>query len=257
MALTLIPAIYAGWMWLRSSDELNGRPYWVLGISSLAILSALSGNPIGAVVWGCALILVGGAMFLTSVQNNWLNRILLIGTFSLSTLPFSLTASAWSGNLGFFIPFVILAQALMMAGFIRHTLHPSGNDSFNEEASWMRVTYTIGIVLLILIQLLLGFSGWDSSLRIGAWLQAIIASVLTLVLVWASRRFRIFKPVRAHWVSSSESRLGNFYQGLWSIYYFLGRVSRIITQTLEGEGGIMWTLLFLVLFVSLLVQGAQ
>src|SRR5688572_16995270 len=256
MLLALVAGLYAGWMWLRSSDELNGRPYWVLGISSLAILSALSGNQLGAIVWGCALILVGSAMFLTTIQNNWLNRIMLISAFSLSSLPYSLTASAWIGSLGFFIPFVILAQALMMAGFIRHTLHLSGNNLFQEQPSWMRATYSAGIILLILIQLLLGFSGWDSALRIGAWLQALIASILTLGLVWASRRFRIFKPVRAHWVSSTSSRFGNMYQGLWSIYYFLGRISRLITQTLEGEGGIMWTLLFLILFVSLITQGS-
>ncbi|HCB01002.1 MAG TPA: hypothetical protein DEP19_01350, partial [Anaerolineae bacterium] len=90
-----------------------------------------------------------------------------------------------------------------------------------------------------------------------AWLQAIIASLLTFGLVWASRRFRIFNPVRAHWVSTTESRLNNLYQGLWSLYRFFGRVSQIVTKTLEGEGGIMWTLLFLVLFVALITQAAS
>ena len=256
ITLTLIAAIYSGWMWLRAPDELNGRPHWVIGIASLAILSALSGNPIGAIAWGCALILVGGALFLASVQNNLLNRIMLIGAWSLSALPFSLTASAWLGNLNFFIPFAILAQALMMAGFIRHALRSTNRESLDSQPAWMQAVYPAGIILLIVIQLMLGFIGWDGAMQIGAWLQAIIASFLTFGLVWASRRFRIFNPVRAHWVSSTESRLANFYQGLWTIYRFFGRLSQIVTQTLEGEGGIMWTLLFLVLFVSLITQAA-
>jgi hypothetical protein len=78
-----------------------------------------------------------------------------------------------------------------------------------------------------------------------------------LGLVWATRRFRIFNPVRAHWVTSTATSLNNIYQGFWSLYRALGRISQIINQTLEGEGGIMWTLLFLVLFVSLIVQGAS
>ena len=257
ISLTLIAAIYAGWTWLRAPDELNGRPHWVIGIASLAILSALSGNPIGAVAWGCALILVGGTLFLASAQNIRLNRIMLLGVLGISALPFSLTASAWLGNLSFFIPFAIIAQALLMAGFIRHTLRSTNRDTLDNQPAWMQAVYPSGIILLILIQFLLGFIGWDGAMQIGAWLQAIIASLLTFGLVWASRRFRIFNPVRAHWVSTTESRLNNLYQGLWSLYRFFGRLSQIVTKTLEGEGGIMWTLLFLVLFVALITQAAS
>lgn len=257
IVLTLIAALYAGWSWLRAPNELDGRPYWVIGIAALAVLSALSGNPIGAVAWGCALILVGGALFLASVQNTWLNRAMLIGAFSVSALPFSLTASAWLGRVSFFIPFVILAQALMMAGFIRHALRSVNRDSLENQPDWMKAVYSSGIVLLIIAQIFLGFIGWDGARQIGAWAPALIASFLTFGLVWASRRFRLFNPVRAHWVSSTEFRLNRFYQGLWSIYRFFGRASQIVTQTLEGEGGIMWTLLFLILFVAFITQAAS
>ncbi|MCB0120541.1 MAG: hypothetical protein KDD72_16010, partial [Anaerolineales bacterium] len=116
--------------------------------------------------------------------------------------------------------------------------------------------YQAGILLLIALQFLLGLIGWDGAFQIGAWLQAVIVSVLTLGLVWSARRFRIFNPVRAHWVASAGSRLNNLYEGLWSIYRGLARISQTIITTLEGEGGIMWTLLFLILFVSILTRGA-
>jgi hypothetical protein len=95
MMLAIVAGIYGGWMWLRAPDELNGRPYWIIGLASLSVISALSGNPLGAVAWGTALILVGGALFLASVQHLWLNRMMFIGAWGLSALPFSLTASAW------------------------------------------------------------------------------------------------------------------------------------------------------------------
>ena len=120
-AFAIGAAIYGGWMWLRAPDELTGRPYWIIGLAALSVTAALSGNPLGAVAWGCALILVGGALFLASVQQVWLNRVLLVGVWSLSALPFSLTAGAWLGDLGFFTPLVTAAQALLVAGFVRHT----------------------------------------------------------------------------------------------------------------------------------------
>ncbi len=256
-SLGIIAAIYGGWMWLRAPDELTGRPYWIISLAALSIISALSGNPLGVVAWGCALVLVGGALFLSSVQNIWLNRALLVGVWSLSSLPFSLTASAWLGNLSFFIPFVIVAQALLIAGFVRHALRPGGRDSLDTQESWTRSVYPAGIILLVALQLVLGWIGWDGALQVGAWLQAIIASLLTFGLVWATPRFRILNPIRAHWVSSTISRMDNAYQGLWAIYRLLARISTAIITTLEGESGIMWTLLFIILFVSLITQGVR
>jgi hypothetical protein len=255
LGLAIIAALYGGWMWLRAPDELTGRPYWIISLAALSIISALSGSPLGAVAWGCALVLVGGALFLASVQQVWLNRALLIGVWSLSSLPFSLTASAWIGNLGFFIPFVIVAQALLMAGFVRHALRSTGRTPLDSQPGWANKIYPAGIILLIVFQLLLGLIGWDGARQIGAWLQALIVSLLTFGLVWATPRFRVLNPIRAHWVNPTTSNISTVYNGLWGIYRVLGKISDAITATLEGEGGIMWTLLFLALFISLLTQG--
>ena len=39
---------------------------------------------------------------------------------------------------------------------------------------------------------------------------------------------------------------------LWNVYRRLGQVSNVISNVLEGESGVMWTLLFLALFISFL-----
>lgn len=254
--LASIAAIYGGWMWLRAPDELTGRPFWVIGIASLSVISALSGNSLGAIAWGCALILLGGSLFLSSVQNTWISRALLVNTFSLSTLPFSLTASAWLSSLGIFYPFVAISQALIMAGYIRHALRPSGKDSLDDQPNWTRTVYPAGIILLIAIQFLLGFIGWDGARQIGAWLMAVIASLLTFGLLWAIPRFRIFNPVRAHWVTPVTELPANIYGLFWNAYYALRQLTSAIANTLEGDGGLMWTLLFLILFVSIMAGGA-
>jgi hypothetical protein len=256
MGLAVIAALYGGWMWLRAPDELIGRPYWVIGIAALSVISALSGNPLGAVAWGCALILVGGALFLASIQQEWINRALLVGVWSISTLPFSLTASAWLGNLRFFTPFVIASQALLTAGFIRHTLRPAGRETADSQPGWVNRIYPVGIILLVIFQLLLGMTGWDGARQIGAWLLALVVAIVTSGLVWAMPRFRIFNPIRAHWIGPATSGSNIISNSLWGIYRIFERISGAITAALEGEGGVMWTLLFLALFISLLTQGA-
>lgn len=254
LTFTIVAAIYGGWMWLRAPDELTGRPFWIIGLAALAVASALGGNPAGAVAWGCALILCGGGLFLASVQQVWLNRALLIGAWSLSSLPFSLTASAWqSGRYGIFLPFLIIAQALIIAGFIRHALRPGGRDALDKQAGWPIKVYPIGIILLVVIQLLLGFFGWEGARQIGFWPAALAASLLTFGLVWATPRLRLLNPIRAHWVQPASSSLDGFYRSLWTFYQLLGRLSQAISDTLEGAGGILWTLLFLVLFISLML----
>jgi len=255
MILTTIAALYGGWMWLRAPDELNARPYWMIGIASLAILSALSGNPVGAAAWGCVLIFAGGALFLSSVQNLRLNRALLIGVWSLSALPFSLTGSAWMGSFNFITPFALIAQALMMAGFIRHALRSTASETLDDQPGWAKIVYPAGIIVLLAAQILLGFIGWEGAFESGSWIQAMIASLLTLGLVWGFRRFRIFNPVRAHWVSAAGAGVNSIYQWLWSLYRGLARLSQTITESLEGEGGIMWTLLFLALFILVITRG--
>jgi hypothetical protein len=44
-------------------------------------------------------------------------------------------------------------------------------------------------------------------------------------------------------------------QALWALYRRLRRISQMFSGVLEGESGIMWTLLFLVLFISFFTQG--
>ena len=109
--------------------------------------------------------------------------------------------------------------------------------------------------MLLAVQVGLGFIGLGARLQVGGLRQAIIVSLLTFGLVWATPRFRILNPIRAHWVNTTASRTDTIYSGVWSLYRVFERISKTINITLEGEGGIMWTLLFLVIFVSLLTQG--
>jgi hypothetical protein len=254
--MAAIAAIYCGWMWLRAPDELSGQPFWMIGLAALAVSAALLANPLGVAGWSCALILVGGALLLVSVQHIWLNRALLLGIWGLSALPFSLTASAWQKNAHFqiTIPLFITAQALLMAGFVHHAVRPRLHDTLEAQPIWTRNLYPVGIGLLLLTQLLLGVWGWNGAFQIGNWPVALAASILTLGLLWATPRFHPLNPLSAHWERPVSPWFDGFYHNLWSLYRILERFTQAVSGVLEGDGGLMWTLLFLVIFVSLMTQ---
>lgn len=258
MMFISLAALYGAWMWMRSPDELTGRPYWLISLGSLAVAAALRANPIGAAAWSCALILSGGALFLSSAQNKWAERALFIGLWGISSLPFSLTATGWvdeRGTFWFAIPLLVAAHAMLMAGFMRHIRRSSTRTNFEDQPLWAKNVYPIGIVLLLLTILTLGFFGWSGALQPGNWIASLIASLLTLGLLWLTPRVRILNPVRAHWVRpTNPSWLDFIYQALWNAYRQLGEASNSLAKVLEGESGMMWTLLFLALFISFFTQ---
>ncbi len=260
LLLVAFAALYGGWMWLRAPDELTGRPFWLIGVGSLAVAAALRANPVGAAAWSCALILSGGVLFLSSEPNKWLGRALWVAVFGISALPFSLTATGWmSGGASFFLAWLplLLAHAMLLAGFIRHILRPpASREVFEDQPLWAKNIYPIGIILLSTTILLLGFFGWNSSLQFGNVLAGLIASFLTFGLIWFTPRLRILNPVRAHWVRPANlTWLDWVYQSAWTLYRQLGKLSNIFSNILEGDSGIMWTLLFLALFISFFTQG--
>ena len=258
MMFTSFAALYGGWMWLRSPDELTGRPFWLIGLGSLAVASALRGNFIGATAWSCALILSGGALFLASAQSRWMDKALFIGAWGASSLPFSLTSNGWiDSRPGFWyaIPLLLIAQAFLLAGYIRQIQRSSARTNFDNQPIWARNVYPFGVYVILLTILFLGFFGWGGSLSIGNWVAGPIASILTFGLLWLTPRLRILNPVRAHWVRPTDPGwLDTIYQAFWSLYRQLGKLSNTFSNVLEGESGIMWTLLFLALFISMFIQ---
>ncbi len=257
LTLTAIAALFGGWQWLRASDELTGRPFWIIGMGSLAVGAALRSNPVGSVAWGVALILVSSVLFLYTVRQTWLTRLLLINLIGLSALPFTSTASGWLTNQGIFGLFwlaFIPAQAMLMAGFVRHIRQPSVT-SLTSQPRWTQVIYPAGLLLPILIHSMLALWGWDGAFNSGTWSAGLAASVLAFGIYWLVRKTRIFSPRQAHWVRPrGQSTIERFYGSFWGLYKLAGRASAAIANALEGDGGMVWIILVLVLFISLLGQ---
>lgn len=261
LALAAVTAMYASWMWFRSPDELGGRPYWLAGFAGLAMISALSGNPTGAVAWGCGLILAGGVLFLSSAYQPWVNRSLWAGLWGISALPFSLTAAgsepAGFTNPGIWIA-VVFSLACLLAGFARHAVRPALRTRLSTHDRVSIAAYLLGTGLLIGVIGVLGVWGWAGALKVGSGLPAMVSTLMAGILYWSVTRFRFMAPLQARPLGPFRSSWsGWLLQAFLGVYRLMRDLSRTISLALEGEGGIMWTLLFLVVMITIFSQGLQ
>src|SRR4030042_6277199 len=80
--LTTLAGLYAGINWMNARDELHGRPFWVLGTSSLAVASAILNQPSACFAWSIASLLSGGLIFSTSMRHKNLLPIVFLGFFN-------------------------------------------------------------------------------------------------------------------------------------------------------------------------------
>lgn len=253
-----LAAIYGGWMWLTSRDELNGRPYWIIGMSALSLAAALRGNPTGSTAWGVALILFGGISFLYSARQIWYSRILAALGILMLALPFSLTASGWVGTFPWpflFWPLFLVSHLLLVAGYVRH-LFRSDEMAFTDLPTWAQTAYPVGMALLGLTALLAGVWGWSGALQLGSWIVALALVILGSLAALAVWRFRRFAPTEINLpLRATTSRLADLFDLIarffWAIYRLAARLLETGTNLLEGDGGLLWTLLILVLFISI------
>jgi hypothetical protein len=117
----------------------------------------------------------------------------------------------------------------------------------------VQAIYPLGLFTPLAVSLLLGLWGWDGARRIGPWWTIPIVLVITAGLVTLARTAlqRLISQGGDVNPWTNMLRMNWLFDSIWRIYRLLGRVSNVITGTLEGDGGILWSFLLLVLLLSL------
>ncbi len=266
--LLAIAALYAAFRWFSASDEIEGRPFWIITWSSLAAACVLNGAPAASLAWGITLILPGSLLFLYNPRIQRMNFLLYFGLLGLVGLPFTPLASGWlglaaNGVTGWTILFT-LAHAVMVLGYLKRILQPSGEVGALE--SWARLVYPLGLIINIQAIIAMGLIGWPGSLTLGTWWLGLISNILVIAAVIIVWRLGISPPY-IHLPASSRLtkvfdwliprlepifRMEWLYKILWWIKDFLGTILNAISSILESEGGILWTILLMVLLISIL-----
>ena len=270
-ALVSLAAFYSAAKWLSAENEMTGRPYWLVGMGALALMSVVNGKPAASLAWGLALLLPGGLLFLYSARRRSFLFLTALGLWGMLGLPFSPAATGWQGlspgSLSFWGVLIWLALILLILGYIRHALR--AGDPTDSIEKWALFVYPLGLFGLIFIDIVIGIWGWPGSRSVGIWwMGAVTVSIVALVLFV----YRFYPAVRKlinppetsglpQFIRAALGFLGNvfrldwLYRFIWFVYETLGKILTIFSAILEGDGGVLWALLLLVLLVSLIGRG--
>jgi hypothetical protein len=254
LILALASALMGGLAWLLAKSELDGRPYWILSAAALAFIAATVAAPQASLWWGLALLFGGGIVFLKLARNRRWLILFGLGFIGITALPF--TPAWYATQVYSHLPWLavvptFLAHVILLAGFLRHALRVDSADEPLE--SWVQVIYPSGLALLPLTQIgiwLAAWSGNPAGAFTGVWWAGLLASGLAFLLwVWTRRKADL---VSIELVSGSPMVMFDWlYRIFWRFYYFLTSLFDFMAHLLEGEGGVLWAILFFLMLTSI------
>ncbi len=270
LTLTSLASLYGAATWASAENEIEGRPYWLIALSGLAVSSAIQGQSRASLAWGMTLILAGSVLFLFSARSRRILFLPVLALVGMSGIAFTPIASGWAGL--FSAPFslysvlLLLSHVFLIAGYARF-IFQSGDDLSRMER-WIQAAYPLGLAVLVLAQFFTGLIGWPGAFGIGVVWAAPLSVMLALtgwqaVLLW-QRRTGAEDPL-SRWYVVTARNTGAFisalfslswlYRFLWWFYRRLLQAIEFITQVYEGAGGVLWAFVLLALLISIIQSG--
>ncbi len=275
LGLTALAGLSAARNWLIARDELNGRPFWLIGTASLVVASAILKLPEACIAWSIASILSGGLVFSMSIRHKNLIPIIFLGFLNFSAIPFT---PAWLGtgiyqysepirsilspSIFFFLSFLfLLIEAILLAGLIRHSIGGilPALEPFKEHIErWVWFLYPLGLLFIIVTHIYIGF--WLlpvlNEIPFSGWIMGVVATMIAVLIWYLSWRFLHAFSGRDQSIKASAYNklisLDWLYQLVGRLFRLLARFFALISTILEGEAGILWALvLFALIFVFL------
>ena len=258
--LSVFAALFGAFSWALAKDELDGRPYWIIGVVSVALFSALRGEEIVSLSWGIAALLTGGLLFISSARHRYLLPLTGLGLIGILPVPFT---PGWAG-FGLYSPpyslslgVILVSQSLLVIGYLSHLLR-SGPSLAGIER-WVWGIYPIGLVVLLISYSVITSRGLIDGIQpVGAQLASRLVAgglfiAFCMIWVYISRRgFGV--PGGILLMIRKALSLGWMYRFLWSMFHYFRRSVATLTFVLEGQGGILWTLLLVILILAFLTQ---
>jgi hypothetical protein len=270
LLLAFVSCLFGALNWFSSQNELDGRPYWILSFSGLAVMAYFHGQSNGVIIWGTLMVIIGGWVFLSESHPRKIDPLLPVALLAISGIPFTPSSFSMTGlvtdPLKVFNPFIWLSLAFLMAGMVKFST--GGRNEARPLENWMKLFSLLGMTILVLSPwtiILFKVQGWNQT---SFWWVALILLLVFSVII--SIKYVHFIKAR---ISNSQvnklflrffpfgKAINHFFHFEWiyPLFAFLFNIFRRIVNELNlilaGEGGILWALVFLALLVSLLVNG--
>jgi hypothetical protein len=156
------------------------------------------------------------------------------------------SALPWGYRIAFFV-----TLALFFLGYLKHA-RPTEMSADGFER-WMWLVYPVGLLILPTTHLGLSYlqEGQDQntiSFGTPGWWYGIIPFAICATLLFLKHRGILAFPPRLIELVE-KSNLDFVPHFFWRVYRLLGRLITLFSKLLEGEGGVLWALLILMLLV--------
>lgn len=264
LVIASLATFYGAAMYATARDEPDGRMYWSLALAGFAVTAALHGDQSGVLTWGIVLIVSGGILSFYSARSRGLIFLPVLGLIGLVGLPFTPAAA---GIAGFASPpfhvadlLWIVSLALLSAGYLRLSL--MAGDTLNDVERWVLGVYPPGIILLAVSGWMIVILNRPGGLIPGVWWASAASFLLAGLLVWVSMVKRPdLQGESAGLIRTFRSAISPVLNLSWlyRIFYLflvaLQQLLGLITRVLEGEGGVLWAMLLVVLLLTVLAGG--
>lgn len=229
--------------------------WWFIGCGLLVSGGAALAQPVGALSWGIAFMLPGSLLLSESGKTS--PSILILGLGGLGFLPLPYLP-AWSGSTVFQagLPGILLAAGAgtFLGGVIIAVLKTI--PRIKEGKAELTPLMIIGPGILVLGQGLTAFqlglldaSRGLLSKPVGVWLVPLLGVLVLIVGNWVPLRSKDLITKRldlaADWLRPILGKL----------YRLIRTLADLLADLLEGDGGLIWALLFGFLLITLISMG--
>jgi hypothetical protein len=164
---------------------------------------------------------------------------------------------------------MIISHALLLLGALRFIFEISGTVTGLEKHA--RITYPMGLILIVQTIIIIGLAGWPGILTPGFWWASLASLVLTLLGIGL-----YLKPGRKLPLATVAANLPlyrfwtflfNSFQQFLSLQWLYKAVAWGVNQVaalagtasrvLDGDGGILWSLVLLAALITLFLSGVS
>ena len=259
--VALLASIFGSIMFFLSSSELTGRSYWLVALAGMAIVSVVRGKAEAGLSWAVALILLGSFLSLHSYRKKSYLWLMIVGFLGITGLPFSPVASGWSGLVVFPFNFLdilyMIVHIILLVGFMKHAFRMEEPPELAER--WMLILYPLGLGILIAAQWFIGADTLLSSINNQVWWASIITTGIALII--PALVFRIHPKIMGGRGEIATDQLPNtlsrfwIYRPLERLFFMLQSFIFMLTNLLEGEGGVFWAFLLFIMLLTLIGVG--
>lgn len=268
--LTIVTAgvLFGALSWFFARSELDGRPYWVFAYGCLALIAFLRGAVDALVGISIVMVVGGSVLFLFLPRKQKASVLLPLILPVMFAIPYTPTAAIpqaiWGGRLEVANFFLLISLALLIGGVIRHSLRIE--DKRKQLEDWVWLFQIAGLIVVAAAPWIAEIFSLEKLRSLDYWWFSVsLVAIIGMAIIFdflqrrsATKFLGRFKeplirmqPVilyidkffRFNWVVRWFEAVGKFIE---SAIGFLVRI-------LEGDGGIVWSFLLLILLASLLL----